>query len=154
MVRINTNVLRAFLPWGQQHGFFTRLQAELLTRACSMPAPSIERSMVRVDDTAALDRARMNGQAETYVRDEDAPSRDRIDALRIQLKKRFVLWGELAPELASNSGPRWGEQFQLTAYEVHLGGCAEYEGAHVHVAWQGRRRFEPEPERPACSAQG
>jgi hypothetical protein len=78
----------------------------------------------------------MNGQAETYIRDEDAPSRDRVAALGVQLPRRFPLWGELAPELAANSGPRWGEQFQLTASDVHLDGCAEYRGAHVHVDWQ------------------
>jgi hypothetical protein len=32
-------------------------------------------------------------------------------------------WGALAVELGSGSGPRWGEEFQLTAYDVHLSGC-------------------------------
>lgn len=39
MVRINTGVLRAFLMWGEQNEYFSPAQAELLPRACSMPAP-------------------------------------------------------------------------------------------------------------------
>jgi hypothetical protein len=97
----------------------------------------------------------MNGQAETYIRDEDAPSRDRVVTLSAQLRMRFPLWGELVPELAANSGPRWGEQFELTADDVHLDGCAEYQDAHVHVDLQGRRRWlEPEPEGPPGPTQG
>jgi integrase len=136
MVRINTNVLRAFLHWGQQHGYLTPLQAELLPRACSMPAPIINRVLERVDTNLALDRARMNGQAEVYIRDEDAPSRERIVTLAVKLKEAFPLWGDLAVELAANSGPRWGEQFQLAVSDVHLDGCAEYRQAHIHVDWQ------------------
>jgi hypothetical protein len=105
MVRINTNILRAFLHWGQQHGYFTPLQAELLPHACSMPAPSIHRSFVRADENSPADRARMNGQSETYIRDEDAPSRDRVAALRVQLRMRCPLWRSSPPSSRPTAAP-------------------------------------------------
>ncbi|SFC64248.1 hypothetical protein SAMN04487968_10913 [Nocardioides terrae] len=115
MVKENTIVLRSFLLWGYQAGYLTALQGELLPRACSMPAPSIRRTVVRISEDEGDERARMNGQEETYIRDEDAPSRTLVSALSRTVATYYPLWGELAPELAANSGARWGEQFQLTA---------------------------------------
>ena len=44
--------------------------------------------------------------------------------------------GPACPELAANSGPRWGEQFQLTADDVHTDGCPRAAEAHLHLDWQ------------------
>lgn len=30
----------------------------------------------------------------------------------------------------------WGEQFQLTATDVHLDGCGRYRSPHIHINWQ------------------
>jgi hypothetical protein len=137
MVRINTSVLRGFLHWGHQHGYFGALQAELLPRACSRPTPSIRRARSLVEGQAPREElARQTGQSERYVGDEDAPSRALVTSLRRALAEHFPRWGALAPELAANSGPRWGEQFQLTAHDVHLNGCGAFGPAHVHVDWQ------------------
>jgi hypothetical protein len=136
MVRINTSVLRAFLVWGGQHEYLTPLQAELLPRACSMPAPALARTLSRLERPEVVPTVRLNGQAEGYISDEDAPDRTRISALSAGLAQRLPRWGALAPELAASSGPRWGEQFQLTAFDAHLDGCAEYAYAHLHVDWQ------------------
>ena len=134
-------LLRAFLHWGEQHGYFTPLQAELLPHACSMPAPAIRRSLYGPTRPPRHDRARMNGQAG----DLTSPRRTLRHAngsspWRAELKKRFPNWGALAPELAASSGPRWGEQFRLTAYDVHLEGCAEYRGPPHSRRLAGRRR--------------
>lgn len=62
MVKHNTTALRALLLWGQQHGYFTTVQAELLPRGCSMPAPRLESSTVLRRPDA---RARPRPQAAT-----------------------------------------------------------------------------------------
>jgi hypothetical protein len=102
-----------------------------------MPAPTIRRDRTLVEGQAPREeQARQTGQSERYVGDEDAPSRALVTSLRRALAEHFPRWGELAPELAANSGPRWGEQFQLTAHDVHLDGCGTFGPAHVHVDWQ------------------
>lgn len=53
-----------------------------------------------------------------------------------ELSRAFPAWGRLAPEFAANCGPRWGEQFQLTADDVHPDGCPKYEAPHLHIDWQ------------------
>lgn len=143
MVRINTSVLRAFLVWGEQHGYLTPLQAELLPRACSMPAPSLRRTAQLLEEPALTPTVRLNGQAASYISDEDAPSRARITALATELDQAFPSWGALATELAAGSGPRWGEQLQFTAFDAHHDGCAQYAHAHLHVDPGGARRASP-----------
>lgn len=96
-----------------------------------MPAPGL-------CGTAAPARrssTRRVGESESYVRDEDAPSAEQVRALARALEARVGGWGELAPELAASCGPRWGEQFQLTATDVHLDGCGDATGAHFHIDW-------------------
>lgn len=117
-------------------GTITTLQAELLPRACSMPAPSLRRTAQLLEAPALTPTARLNGQAPGYISDEDAPSRARITALATELDQACPSWGALATELAAGSGPRWGEQFQFTAFDAHPDGCAEYGHAHLHVDWQ------------------
>jgi len=115
----NTSALRAFLLWGQQSGYFTVAQAELLPEGAAQPAPSV----LGTPMPKRRRRARRVGEHEEYVRDEDAPSRAQVIALREEFASARPAWGALAVELSSASGPRWGEEFQLTAYDVHLGGC-------------------------------
>ncbi|WP_341229740.1 hypothetical protein [Nocardioides salarius] len=133
MVRINTTALRAFLLWGYRHSpsYFTSAQAELLPPRVVMPAPALK-------GTPAPTRramARRVGQADSYVHEEDAPSAAQVQALARSLEQRVGPWGALAPELAANCGPRWGEQFQLRADDAHLDGCSEAERAHIHIDW-------------------
>jgi integrase len=146
----NTTALRALLYWGHQNKYFSAHQADLLPRGCVMPAPTRARKRTRIDNAPDHRRTRQNGQHEDFVGDEDAPARDQVRHLGAQLQRRFPLWGALAPEFAAGTGCRWGEQFQLTAGDVHLSGCASFEGAHVHIEWQaassdefGSRRVAP-----------
>lgn len=134
MVRANTSMLRGFLLWGYRHErqYFTPAQAELLPEGVVMPKPAIKGTRA----PSRRQRARDVGQAETYIAEEDAPSAGQVRALALALAGPFPAWGELAPELAANAGPRWGEQFQLTADDVHLDGCAAQVRAHVHLDWQ------------------
>lgn len=147
-----TSALRAFLRWGQQKGYFTAEQVELLPRAASTPEPARHLVRTPVDDGSPTDRARMVGQDEDYVDDEDCPNADQLISLRTELQKHFPLWGALACEFAANTGARWGEQFQLAAPDVHLDGCRRYRSPHIHVDWQiaptgkvndGNRRDRP-----------
>lgn len=155
MVRINTTALRALLLWGYRHRppFFTAEQAELLPRGVVMPRPSLA-------GTAAprrRGRTRRVGEAAVYIRDEDAPSATQVTSLSKALGARFPAWGALAPELACNCGPRWGEQFQLTADDAHPDGCSQAELPHLHIDWQidsgahandpGGRRCRPKGEK-------
>lgn len=134
MVIRNTTALRGFLLWGYRHRnqYFTAAQAELLPQRVVMPNPTILGTAM----PKRRRRARAAGEHPNYVREEDAPSRSRVVALRRELAHFYPLWGELAPELAANSGPRWGEQFQLTAHDVHVHGCAAYPKPHIHIDWQ------------------
>jgi integrase len=134
MVVQNTSALRGFLLWGYQHRnrYLTAAQAELLPRGAVLPNPSILGTAM----PQRRRRARAVGEHPGYVREEDAPGRAQVIALSTQLARCFPSWGELAPELAANAGPRWGEQFQLTAADVHLDGCAGYSHPHFHIDWQ------------------
>lgn len=55
----------------------------------------------------------------------------------------------MAVELGSGSGPRWGEEFQLTAYDVHLGGCCRTaktrrsKGGNGSKGKRGKKKFRP-----------
>ncbi|WP_222272349.1 hypothetical protein [Modestobacter marinus] len=147
MVRQNTTALRAFLLWGFQKKYFTAAQAELLPRGGSHPAPTI----LGTEMPARRRQDRHVGQDETYVQDEDAPSAGQVIALRAEFAGARPAWGALAVELGCGSGPRWGEEFQLTAYDVHLGGCCRADQPstkkikkkrkekfrpHIHIDWQ------------------
>jgi hypothetical protein len=134
MVKQNTSALRAFLRWGHQYEntYFTAEQAELLPVRISMPKPSIKGTAM----PKRRRRARAVGESEDYVRAEDAPSAAQVVRLRQELAEFFPLWGELAVELAADAGPWWGEEMQLTAYDVHLMGCAEHDLPHIHIDWQ------------------
>jgi hypothetical protein len=134
MVRRNTTALRAFLLWGYRHqdSYFTAAQAELLPEGVVMPNPSILGTAM--PPRAA--RARRVGEHPVYVREEDAPSAEQVVRLGEELAVAFPSWGRLAPELAANAGPRWGEQFQLTAVDVHPSGCPRQRRPHLHVDWQ------------------
>ncbi|MGB3763288.1 MAG: hypothetical protein WA966_08695 [Ornithinimicrobium sp.] len=133
MVRINTTALRALLLWGYRHSpsFFTSAQAELLPPRVVMPAPALKGT------PAPTRRAtvRRVGQSEAFVHEEDAPSAAQVRALAQALQQRVGPWGALAPELAANCGPRWGEQFQLRAADVHSDGCPQARQPHIHIDW-------------------
>jgi hypothetical protein len=112
-VRENTSALRGMLRWGHEQGIFSAEQADLLPVRCVSVKPALT-------GTAAPRRGRDHrevGEHETYVRDEDAPSVQQVQALGDAFQERFA-WGRLAVELAADSGPRWGEQYQLTAHDV------------------------------------
>ena len=133
-VKANTTDLRAFLAWGATHQppYFTPEQAALLPKRALPVQP-------RRRGTAAPRRrgiTRQVGDSTVYIRDEDAPCAAQVQRLAQALGERVPAWGRLAPEVAANIGLRWGEQFQLTAYDVHRDGCALYAAPHVHIDWQ------------------
>lgn len=134
VVRQNTRVLRAFLRWGYQHPhrYFTAAQSDLLPHGTGMPRPALAGRSA----PSRRRRGREVGSAATYVGSEDAPSPSRVLALSRSLQERAPRWGELAPELAANCGPRWGEQFQLCAPDVCLEGCTKFSRPHIHIDWQ------------------
>lgn len=132
----NTSALRAFLRWSYQHQYFTAEQVELLPRAGAIPEPAWPRVRTLVENGGRPGRARVNGQHEDYVDEEDCPNPVGLARLATALQRRFPLWGALACELAAGAGPRWGEEFQLRATDVHLDGCHRYGISHIHVDWQ------------------
>lgn len=131
-----TTTLRSLLRWGYQNGYFTPAQVELLPRGGARPAPARPRTRVLIDDGGQARRARMNGQHPDYIAEEDCPDAARLARLGASFQEQFPLWGELACEFAAGTGARWGEQFQLTAPDVHLDGCHRYTSPHVHINWQ------------------
>jgi hypothetical protein len=144
MVRINTTALRAFLLWGYRHSpcYFTAEQVEYLSPGVVMPRPVLAGTPAPRRRT----RNRRVGQSSEYVEAEDAPSAAQVVALGDALGERFGPWGRIAPEVASNCGPRWGEQFQLTADDVHPDGCQVVDDPHLHIDWQidsGARAGDP-----------
>lgn len=134
MVRINTTALRAFLLWGYRHSpsYFTAEQVEYLSPGVVMPHPALAGTPAPRRRT----RTRRVRQASDYVEDEDAPSADQVVSLGEALEDLVGPWGRLAPEIASNCGPRWGEQFQLTADDAHPDGCPLADPPHLHLDWQ------------------
>jgi hypothetical protein len=134
MVRINTTALRAFLLWGYRHApsYFTAEQVEYLSPGVVMPGPAL----VGTPAPRRRTRTRRVGQCADYVEDEDAPSAGQVLALGMALEGLIGPWGRLAPELAANCGPRWGEQFQLTADDAHADGCGLADEPHLHIEWQ------------------
>lgn len=144
MVRINTTALRAFLLWGFRHSpsYFTAAQVEYLSPGVVMPRPALAGTPAPRRRT----RTRRVGQSSDYVEDEDAPSAAQVEALGEALEAKVGPWGRLAPELAASCGPRWGEQFQLTADDVHPDGCGLADEPHIHLDWQidsGARAGDP-----------
>lgn len=133
-VQANTTELRAFLVWGasQQPPYFTPEQVALLPERTLLPQPA------RRGTTAPPRRGstRQVGASPLFINDEDAPSRGQVERLSRALGDKVPTWGRLAPEVAANIGLRWGEQFQLTADDVHRDGCAQYTNAHIHIDWQ------------------
>lgn len=133
-VRANTTDLRAFLLWGATHQppYFTPEQAALLPRRALPVQP-------RRRGTKAPQRrgtTRQVGDSTVYIREEDAPCAAQVHRLGQELQAAAPAWGRLAPEVAANMGLRWGEQFQLTAYDVHRHGCAEHPQPHAHVNYE------------------
>lgn len=113
-VGANTSRLRSFLRWGNTRGYFSATQVEMLPYQAAEVSPA-------VIGTAAPRRrssGRHVGQSEKYVRSEDAPSARQVVRVGDELQAHFPSWGKLAVELAASSGPRWGEQFQLTANDL------------------------------------
>jgi hypothetical protein len=134
MVRINTTALRAFLLWGYRHSpsYFTAEQVEYLSPGVVMPRPALAGTPA----PSRRSRTRRVGQSSDYVEDEDAPSAAQVVTLGEALADMVGSWGRLAPEIAANCGPRWGEQFQLTADDAHVDGCGRAEAPHLHIDWQ------------------
>lgn len=66
-------------------------------------------------------------------RDRGRPRRRPCGRARRSPQTRVGPWGRLAPELAANRGPRWGEQFQLTADGIHPDGCRIAAAPHLHL---------------------
>jgi hypothetical protein len=136
MVTIRTRTLRGFLRWGHQHEaqFFTAAQAELLPTNAPKLRPQIKGTAA--PSRRSGNRVRDVGQSEAYIQEEDAPSPIQVTSLGTELGGIVPAWGELSAHLAANSGPRWGEQFQLRADDVHPDGCPEQKWFHIHVDWQ------------------
>jgi hypothetical protein len=134
MVRINTTALRAFLLWGYRHApsYFTAEQVEYLSPGVVMPRPAL----VGTPAPRRQARTRRVGQSVDFIEDEDAPSAVQVVGLGEALETRVGPWGRLAPEIAASCGPRWGEEFQLTADSAHPDGCPVVEAPHLHLDWQ------------------
>jgi hypothetical protein len=149
----NTSMLRCLLRWGHIHGYFSAGQAEMFPNKCATVAPALK-------GTSAPDRRRKGRKVtETveHIRDEDAPSAGQIVGLGEGLSSFFPTYGRLAPEVASSCGPRWGEMFQLTAYDIdrsgqkpHLNIYAQIDPAALVRRGDDRRKLPKErrPERP------
>lgn len=128
MVKTNTQLLRGLLEWGNSATYFSVEQAESLPPGClyihpklaGTTAPSRRRAGRRVNET------------EIAIRDEDAPSAKLVIAAGEGLNEFFPDWGRLALEVACDAGPRWGEQFQLTAYDI----TPTVKNAHIAINWQ------------------
>ncbi|WP_341229739.1 hypothetical protein [Nocardioides salarius] len=136
VVRSNTSALRAFLTWAGKKKYISWRQAEMLPRGALMPEPVFPRVSVLIERADSPARLRQNGAHLSYVREEDAPSAEQVVRLRREMAELVPSWGDLAPEFAANTGARWGEQFQLTANDICLEGCADDPSAHAHVLWQ------------------
>lgn len=136
VVRSNTSALRAFLTWLGRKRYITWQQAEMLPDKALTPEPTLPRRSVLIRDAGPRTSMRQNGAAHLYVRDEDAPSRQQVEALSRAMSDLVPAWGELAPEFAAGTGARWGEQFQLTADDACLNGCPTDTSAHIHIEWQ------------------
>lgn len=115
-VRELTSIVRGLLAYGHALGVFSPEQVALLPAN----APKMRPSVVGTAAPKRQRKPRRAGASEQYVHDEDAPNALRIVRLGEELAVVFPEWGRLAVELAAASGPRWGEQFQLTAIDVHL----------------------------------
>lgn len=144
MVRINTTALRAFLLWAYRHSpsYLTAEQVEYLSPGVVMPRPALAGTPAPRRRT----RTRRVGQSGDYLEDEDAPTAGQVIALADALEDRVGPWGRLAPEVAANCGPRWGEQFQLKTDDAHPDGCAAAGAPHLHLDWQidsGARAGDP-----------
>ncbi|MGB3763287.1 MAG: hypothetical protein WA966_08690, partial [Ornithinimicrobium sp.] len=133
VVRINTSAMRALLTWAGKKKYISWKQAEMLPRGALMPDPAFPRTSVLMERANSAARIRQNGAHHLYIRDEDAPSAEQVVALRHEMATLVPAWGALAPEFAANTGARWGEQFQLTADDICIDGCAEDPSTHAHV---------------------
>jgi hypothetical protein len=131
MVRINTTALRAFLLWGYRYSpsYFTAEQVEYLSPGVVMPRPALAGTPA----PGRRARVRRVGQSGDYIEDEDAHSATQVTALGEVLGDLVGPWGRLAPEVAASCGPRWGEQFQLTADDAHPDGCTFADEPHLHI---------------------
>ena len=128
VVTRNTSILRGLLDWGRRHQYLSREQAEMLPTGCARIAPAL-------NGTKAPRRHKghtQSGASSTYVSDEDAPSIARVVALGMQMQALRPKWGRLCVELACDAGTRWGELFQLTAYDVTFFPG----GAEIRIDWQ------------------
>lgn len=134
MVKAYTSALRGLLRWGYQASehYFSPQQAELLPKGGVRPAPTSP-SQVRPYRNTGV---RLSGDSIDYISNEDAPDAPLTVSLGDTLQDYFTSWGRLGVEFAANAGARWGEQFQLTAYDIHLDGCTERKFAHVHIDHQ------------------
>lgn len=149
----NATTLRGLLRWGATQGYFTAEQAELLPVNVYDLAGEVAGTQAPKRRT----RVREVGESENYISDEDAPNRKQLVALgeALQLPRDT---GRLAAELAADSGPRWAEQFQLTAEDVkHTPARTTKKGkvqkarVHLQIDWQidsgakagGKRRKPP-----------
>ena len=133
-VQANTTELRAFLVWGASHQppYFTPEQVAALPERAILPQPARRGTKA----PPRRDPTRQVGASSLFISDEDAPSRAQVERLSRVLGEAVPRWGRLAPEVAANIGLRWGEQFQLTADDVHREGCGQYAKAHIHIDWQ------------------
>lgn len=110
----NATALRGLLRWGYAQGYFSAEQSVLLP----VNVPDIPGTVMGRPAPTRRRRDRAVGQHPDFIAPEDAPSIDQLCALRGELGAVFPAWGELAVEFAADAGPRWGEQFQLTADDV------------------------------------
>ena len=149
----NATALRGLLRWGATQGYFTAEQAELLPTNVYDLAGDVAGTEAPKRRT----RVRSVGESLIYISTEDAPCRGQVDALARMLDLPMGT-GRLAVELAADAGPRWGEQYQLTADDVvytpaQTNSDGELEEAllHLSIDWQiasgapagGNRRKPP-----------
>ena len=127
--RENTTALRLVLQWGQRKGLLDTATGELLGSSAATVEPA---GAKRAANSAPRRRrtARKAGTSELFV--EDAPSLTGVRGLGEQFQLLQPRWGALAVELAGGCGPRWGEQFQLTAHDV----LHTADGLEIKIDWQ------------------
>ncbi|MDM7853647.1 site-specific integrase [Cellulomonas alba] len=140
MVRQMTSEVRNFLCWAAECEAISWEQAALLPQRARTVAPRLPQEQRR---PRRREQVLVQGQAASYVSEEDAPHRSACVALAETMQLR-VPWGELAVHTAIGAGLRQGEQFQLTADDIVRRG----NGWVIRVFWQwstnaatGRRRL-------------
>lgn len=106
-------MLGAFLAWGHERGYFSAGQVQMLANYRYAP------STRPVAKPARRPAARVQGETERYVTDDEVPLHAAVAALGDALQE-WLRYGKLQVELIAASGTRCGEHLALTDGVVRL----------------------------------